>query len=156
MGNRAITTARQLGATIHDARTRAGLTQASLAASAGVSRKWLIGLEQGARTGAELGKVLAVLRTLDLSIQLIEHREQKKSGSQQADATAEISSDAIAQNTVPSSKPKNSTTSGARKALDLVRQRSALSRSTLDAMRQATQLPGNALTGVRQKQDEAE
>lgn len=86
MGNRAITTGRQLGAAIHDARTRAGLTQASLATSAGVSRKWLIGLEQGARTGAELSKVLAVLRALDLSIQLIEQPEQDEAGSPQAKA----------------------------------------------------------------------
>jgi len=142
MGNRAITTGRQLGAAIHDARTRAGLTQASLATSAGVSRKWLIGLEQGARTGAELSKVLAVLRALDLSIQLIEQPEQDEAGSPQAKASTP--------GTVSAQKIRDSTTSEARKALNIMRQYSAPSRTTLDVVRQAAQVRPELLETMRQ------
>lgn len=142
MGNRAITTGRQLGAAIHDARTRAGLTQASLATSAGVSRKWLIGLEQGARTGAELSKVLAVLRALDLSIQLIEQPEQDEARSPQAKASTP--------GTVSAQKIRDSTTSEARKALNIMRQYSAPSRTTLDVVRQAAQVRPELLETMRQ------
>ncbi|KWR70081.1 hypothetical protein RN04_14650 [Arthrobacter sp. W1] len=47
-----------------------GLTQEALADRAGVSRKWLIGLEQGVRTRAELGKVLDTFEALGISINL--------------------------------------------------------------------------------------
>ncbi len=67
---REISTEKQLGAFIHDARAHAGLTQEQLAISAGVSRKWLIGLEQGVRRGAELRKVLDVLAALQIEISL--------------------------------------------------------------------------------------
>ncbi|MFZ3454307.1 helix-turn-helix domain-containing protein [Arthrobacter sp. 7Tela_A1] len=77
---RPITNTSQLGTAVHDARKRAGMTQAVLAARAGVSRKWLIGLEQGARTGAELGKVFDVLRALNLSITLGPLIEATQSG----------------------------------------------------------------------------
>lgn len=61
-----VSTAAQLGASLHDARIAAGLTQAKLAARARVSRELLIGIEQGSRPRAELGKMLDVMRTLDL------------------------------------------------------------------------------------------
>ena len=83
MKQRPISTPRQLGAAIYDARTAAGMTQATLASRAGVSRKWLIGLEQGARTGAELGKILGVLHALGLAIHLSEAQEVKGSSSQE-------------------------------------------------------------------------
>lgn len=67
---REISTEKELGAFIHDARAQAGLTQEQLAISAGVSRKWLIGLEQGVRRGAELRKVLDVLAALRIEISL--------------------------------------------------------------------------------------
>lgn len=65
--SRGISTASQLGAAIHDARIAAGYTQAELAAAARVSREWLIGIEQGARPRAELGKIFDIMGALDLA-----------------------------------------------------------------------------------------
>lgn len=67
---RKITHQKNLGAFIHDARTKSGLTQQELALQAGVSRKWLIGIEQGERPRAELNKVLDVLRALGIDLTL--------------------------------------------------------------------------------------
>lgn len=50
------------------ARRSAGLTQAQLAASAGVSRRWLSMFENGRTPGAELSKVLAVLVVLEVDV----------------------------------------------------------------------------------------
>ncbi len=63
---RPITTPRELGAVLRQARTDAGLTQAVLAERAGVSRPWLSELEGGKRT-AEIGKTLAVANALGLA-----------------------------------------------------------------------------------------
>lgn len=63
-----IATSADLGAVIRESRLAARLTQAELAAKAGVSREWLIGLERGARPRAELTKVLSVLDVLDLPL----------------------------------------------------------------------------------------
>lgn len=63
-------TERQLGAAIRQARTQAGLTQAELAELAGVSRALVSGVESGARPGAELQRVLAILRALGLGLVL--------------------------------------------------------------------------------------
>lgn len=54
-----------LGIAVRQGREDAGLTQAELAARAGVSRPWLSQLENGKRS-VEVGKVLAVLGALDL------------------------------------------------------------------------------------------
>ncbi|MGO1545576.1 MAG: helix-turn-helix domain-containing protein, partial [Gulosibacter sp.] len=48
----------------------AGLTQAQLAERGEVSREWLIGIEQGRRPRAELGKLLGLLRVLGLDLVL--------------------------------------------------------------------------------------
>lgn len=77
---RQISNERQLGAFIHDARVQAGMTQADLALRAGVSRKWLIGLEQGARTRAELGKVFDTLQALGLSMRFSSSPEVESQG----------------------------------------------------------------------------
>ena len=61
-------TPQDLGAAIRDARIARSLTQADLARDAGVSREWLIGIEQGQRPRAELAKILAVLDTLGLPL----------------------------------------------------------------------------------------
>jgi transcriptional regulator with XRE-family HTH domain len=149
MAQRTITTGRQLGAAIHDARTRAGMTQAALALRAGVSRKWLIGLEQGARTGAELGKVLDVLRALNLSIQLFEEPEKTVATRAQSDVEVAAPTAVMDQD---SADPKASTlsTSQALTALEAMRQVTAPSRTILEAMRQATQLPPHTLEAIRQ------
>ena len=67
---RRVQTPQRLGAAIRDARRDAGLTQVQLAAKAGVSRAWLIEIEAGAGERAELGKVLATVHALDLSVEL--------------------------------------------------------------------------------------
>lgn len=68
--SRSVRTARELGAVIVDARRHHRLTQQELAEKAGVSRSWLIGVEQGQRKGAELTKILGLLRTLGVSLSL--------------------------------------------------------------------------------------
>jgi transcriptional regulator with XRE-family HTH domain len=60
----------QLGAAIRAARERAGMTQQELADRAGTSRRWLVMLESGASTGAELGKTLAALDVLGITMRL--------------------------------------------------------------------------------------
>jgi transcriptional regulator with XRE-family HTH domain len=56
-----------LGAAVRAERRRLGLSQANLAAQAGVSREWLGRLEHGARR-LEADKVLSVLQVLDFSL----------------------------------------------------------------------------------------
>ncbi len=53
---------------IASARRAAGLTQAELAASARVSRRWLSLFENGKTPGAELSRVLAVLVVLEVDV----------------------------------------------------------------------------------------
>lgn len=60
----------QLGAAIRAARTRARMTQEELARRAGTSRRWLSMLENGESPGAEIGKILATLDTLDITLRL--------------------------------------------------------------------------------------
>ena len=76
---REVSTPKELGSFVHDARTKLGLTQEALAQRAGVSRKWLIGLEQGARSRAELGKVFDTFEALGISINLsfITHQQNE-------------------------------------------------------------------------------
>lgn len=62
-----VRTARDIGALIRDRRKRLALDQQTLATRAGVSRKWLIAVEQG-KTRAELGLVLRTLDTLGLEV----------------------------------------------------------------------------------------
>ncbi|MEU2199547.1 helix-turn-helix domain-containing protein [Isoptericola sp. NPDC019482] len=68
MAGIALTTPAQIGAAIRSARIREGLTQTGLAERAGVSRRWLIALEQGQAQRAELGKILDTLDALGLDL----------------------------------------------------------------------------------------
>lgn len=60
-----------LGALIRGHRADHQWTQAELADRAGVSRRFVSELESGSRTGAELSRVLAVVRTLGLGVALL-------------------------------------------------------------------------------------
>ena len=60
---------KDLGAYLRTRRTQLGMDQATLAAKAGTSRKWLIEVENG-KPGAALGLVLRTLRALDVTIDL--------------------------------------------------------------------------------------
>lgn len=62
-----IASARDLGLAVRQARQDRGQTQAELAAAAGVSRRWLSGLEAGKAT-AEFGLILRTLDALELGL----------------------------------------------------------------------------------------
>ncbi len=62
-----IVNARDLGLYIRDRRRDLKLTQAGLAAAAGVSRRWLLSVESGKPT-AEIGLVLRTLHALGLML----------------------------------------------------------------------------------------
>ena len=70
-----ITTPRQLGAAIHQARRDAGLTQQELAVRARVSRRWIGMVESGKAPRAELGLVLSVLSTLGIGLDVVRKPE---------------------------------------------------------------------------------
>ncbi|MGC1206404.1 MAG: helix-turn-helix transcriptional regulator [Ornithinimicrobium sp.] len=65
-----LTTVRDLGAAVREARSRAGLSQQAVADRAGVPRQWVSRLETGSNPGAELRKVLDLLAALDLMVVL--------------------------------------------------------------------------------------
>lgn len=67
---RPIQTTRGFGAAVRRARKDQGLSQAELAAMAGVGRPWLSELETGKRT-AELGRALAVVHALGLAVTFV-------------------------------------------------------------------------------------
>lgn len=58
----------QLGLAIRRLRDRRNLSQAELAERAGVSRQWIIAVEQGRKNGLEVGLVMRVLDALDASL----------------------------------------------------------------------------------------
>lgn len=66
----------ELGAALRARRERAGWTQAELAEHADVSRAFVIDIEKGRRPGAELARVLRVIRALDASLTLTDYRAQ--------------------------------------------------------------------------------
>ncbi|UQU64488.1 helix-turn-helix transcriptional regulator [Couchioplanes caeruleus] len=58
-----------LGNHLREVRRRAGLSQAAVAARAGLSRRWLSDLEAGKAT-AEVGLVLKLVAALDLMLEI--------------------------------------------------------------------------------------
>lgn len=76
---RPIQTTRAFGFAVRRARKDQGLSQAELAARAGVGRPWLSELETGKRT-AELGRALSVLSALDLAITFVPSPTEGRSG----------------------------------------------------------------------------
>jgi HTH-type transcriptional regulator/antitoxin HipB len=62
-----IRSATDLGAFLRDRRTAQRLTLDGLAAKAGVSRRWLAGVEAG-KSGAAIGLVFRTLAALDLEL----------------------------------------------------------------------------------------
>jgi HTH-type transcriptional regulator/antitoxin HipB len=63
-----VRTARDIGAALRTAREGQGLTQATVAERARVSRRWLIAMERGEHPRAELDRVLRVLEALQLDV----------------------------------------------------------------------------------------
>ena len=66
-----IRTPRELGGFVRHTRRRKGLTQASLADRAGVTRRWLSDLESG-KASVEMGLVLATLDALGVALEVTE------------------------------------------------------------------------------------
>lgn len=64
-----ITTPRDIGAAIRERRKLLGLDQAELASRVGVSRQWLIQVENG-KAGVAIGLLLRILNALDLKFTL--------------------------------------------------------------------------------------
>lgn len=62
-------TARDLGALVRERRLERGLKQEELARAVGVSRQWIVGLEQGKFRSFEI--VLRTLGALGLSIEVV-------------------------------------------------------------------------------------
>jgi HTH-type transcriptional regulator/antitoxin HipB len=69
---RNVTDPQSLGAAIRQARSARAWTQGQLAERAGVSRAFVLELERGARSRAELTRVLAVVRALGKAITLVD------------------------------------------------------------------------------------
>lgn len=67
-----------VGAILRELRVARKLTQAQLAERAGVSRAWLIRAEDGA-PGIELGRLLQVLRALDVELQAVDRSPEAAS-----------------------------------------------------------------------------
>lgn len=64
-----IRTPKDLGAAIRSRRKALGLDQATLAAKVGVSRQWIIDIEQG-KSRAALGLVLQTCQTLGIALSI--------------------------------------------------------------------------------------
>lgn len=65
-----IHTTQDLAAAVRGRRRALGLSQTSVATSAGVSRSWLADFE-AAKATAEIGNILAVLSALDFTVDLL-------------------------------------------------------------------------------------
>jgi transcriptional regulator with XRE-family HTH domain len=72
-----VTTVHQIQALVRGRRKDLGLSQETLARSAGASRKWLSEFERGTTTAVELPLVLRVLAALDLAVDI--EANQKRS-----------------------------------------------------------------------------
>lgn len=111
MSLRRVATPADLGAVVRESRLAAGLTQAELASTAGVSREWLLGLERGARPRAELGKVLAVLDALDLPLTIGREPSSSEAStdSEAAESGARLSTAEVTRRAIAASRPTAST-----------------------------------------------
>lgn len=64
-----VKTPNDVGALIRERRKQKGLDQQTLARSVGVSRKWIVEVEQG-KPGAALGLILRTLAELGISLEI--------------------------------------------------------------------------------------
>jgi HTH-type transcriptional regulator / antitoxin HipB len=68
----------QLGVTVRRLRTARTLSQGELARRAGVSRQWVIAVEQGRTAGMEIGLLMRVLDALDASLTVRDDLAQER------------------------------------------------------------------------------
>ncbi|MFT3859774.1 helix-turn-helix domain-containing protein [Micropruina sp.] len=66
-----VSTPSQLGAAVRRLRRDRGLTQRQLAASAGISTRWLVMFENGQNVGAEVSKIFDVLWALGMTVEVV-------------------------------------------------------------------------------------
>ena len=71
--------AEELGVLIQKTRKRRGMTQTELSMRTNTSKKFISNVENGKET-AHIGKVLLLLRVLELGTQLIDLRSGEKNG----------------------------------------------------------------------------
>ncbi len=71
-----VRTIEDLGKQIREERHKRKLSQAELAARTGVSRRFIYQLENGSRDSFPLGKVLQVIRRLNLEIQIVQRASE--------------------------------------------------------------------------------
>lgn len=86
-----IRTPTDLGALIRDRRNRLGLDQKSLAAKVGVSRQWIVEVEQG-KPRAEIGLLLRTISALGIALDAEDGPQEDKSASHGVDAHVDIDS----------------------------------------------------------------
>lgn len=67
--------ARNAGGVLKQARLRAGLTQAGLAKTIGVSRKWVVDVESGANTAFHFDTYLRALQAVGLTMTIANERD---------------------------------------------------------------------------------
>lgn len=70
-----IRTTRELAHLVRDRRARLALTQAALADLVGVSRKWIVDLEAGKRTG-DISLILRTIKALGLDLEVRDRVKQ--------------------------------------------------------------------------------
>ena len=73
-----VTSGRELGALVKERRKQRGLSQDDLAQRVGVSRQWVIGLEQGRARAFPL--VMLTLASLGLAVEIVENESRPPSG----------------------------------------------------------------------------
>src|SRR5579872_4886048 len=82
-----LTTPDDLGNLVREKRQAMHLTQRQLAELTGVSRLWLVHVEAG-HPGAEFGRILHLVASLDLTLDLVERHSQSTWGDLLADDIA--------------------------------------------------------------------
>lgn len=94
------TTVHTIRALVRGRRRDLGLSQETLARSAGTSRKWLSEFERGTTTAVELPLVLRVLAALDLTIDIdvTESRTASAQGSAEQERNGEVDLDDVLRN----------------------------------------------------------
>lgn len=70
----------RLGGAVKRLRRERSLTQSELARRAGVSRQWVIALEQGRTEGLEVGRLLRVLDAMDASLTIRDDSPERRHG----------------------------------------------------------------------------
>lgn len=100
------TTVHEIRAVVRGRRKDLGLSQETLARSAGTSRKWLSEFERGTTTAVELPLVLRVLAALDLSVDITENRiAVRDEPSAQQEQSGEVDLDKILQDYASRGRP---------------------------------------------------